>query len=232
MKKSKSIGGKGFYILMAAILLAVGGVTRLSLDAGTTKTDTPKKPDTSSITSSQSPKSTLPSTPSKVDTGSSENQVTSSKSEKTVAPKKQSEQAATDKIVTFSMPIKANIIKAYDEKIPQYSKTFGDMRLHSGIDIVSAAGTPVAAAGDGTVGMTGENAIWGKFVEIDHQNGIISRYCGLDEIKVKKGAKIEMGKIVGTVGSVPCECLDETHLHFEMLKDNSYISPMQAMGLE
>lgn len=90
------------------------------------------------------------------------------------------------------------------------SGEFGNQRIfngtpkspHSGTDIAAPAGTPVKAAGSGTVILNGKNYFYtGNMVIIDHGQGLQTIYAHLSRSAVKQGQKIKQGDIVGYVGA-------------------------------
>ena len=103
----------------------------------------------------------------------------------------------------------------------------GDRRMHNGVDWSAIRGTKVIAAGDGTV----EKAHWisgfGKRVEIRHADGYLTTYSHLQEFseKIKRGAWIKQGELVGHVGSTGLS--SGSHLHYEILINNKYVDPMR-----
>ena len=102
---------------------------------------------------------------------------------------------------------------------------------HNGLDMISASGEPVHAAADGVVAeITRSRKGLGNVVTIDHGNGIIMKYCGLDNVQVSEGKKVKMGDPIAVVGSIPCECADKSHLHLEATKKGESISPMDVIG--
>ena len=132
----------------------------------------------------------------------------------------------------YTMPVQGEILKNYSEKELQYSATYGDMRIHTGIDIACEEGTVISACGGGTVTDIQENAALGVTVTIDHGNGITSKYSAVKDLKVKKGDKIAAGDGIGTVTTVPGECADQSHLHFEACKNEQPASPLSVLGLK
>lgn len=132
----------------------------------------------------------------------------------------------------FSMPVEGEILKKFSATELQYSKTFGDMRLHSGIDIACKKGTAVSACADGKVLTIDDNGQFGMTITIDHFNGITARYSALENITLKEGDKIKAGDIIGEVTTIPSECNDPEHLHFEVYKNGVAVSPLEALGLE
>lgn len=87
---------------------------------------------------------------------------------------------------------------------------------HTGVDIGGMEkGTPVYAAGKGTVQEAGYNAAEGNFVRIDHGNGQETFYAHCEKLLVKTGDAVELGQIIATVGSTGKST--GPHLHFEVL---------------
>jgi len=105
---------------------------------------------------------------------------------------------------------------------------------HDGVDIASARGTSVLAAGHGVVVITKRSDLlagFGNYVEIDHGHGIITRYSHLEEITVRTGQKIKKGQTLGTVGSSGGSIAP--HMHYEVIEKGVNIDPIKffAEGL-
>jgi murein DD-endopeptidase MepM/ murein hydrolase activator NlpD len=100
------------------------------------------------------------------------------------------------------------------------------VRMHTGIDIKAARGAPVLAAASGVVSFVGRWSAYGKIVEIDHGNGLITRYAHLDRHIVEQGAAVVSGEQIGTVGSTGRTT--GAHLHFETLVNGMMVDPMMA----
>lgn len=94
---------------------------------------------------------------------------------------------------------------------------------HSGLDIAAPQGTPVLAPAAGTVIETGEFYFNGNSVFIDHGQGLVSMYCHLETIKVKKGDQIAQGELVATVGMTGRAT--GPHLHWSVSLNNARIDP-------
>jgi len=99
-------------------------------------------------------------------------------------------------------------------------------RMHTGIDITAARGSPVLAAAPGVVCFVGRWSAYGRVVEIDHGNGLVTRYAHLDSYTVSEGAKVPSGEQIGTVGR--SGRTTGAHLHFETLVNGRTVDPMQA----
>ncbi|AVM74719.1 M23 family metallopeptidase [Magnetospirillum gryphiswaldense] len=86
--------------------------------------------------------------------------------------------------------------------------------IHEGIDLGAPIGTPVYATGDGTVIDAGEKSRYGQTVDIDHGNGLETRYAHLSRIKVQPGQKVTRATIIGLVGNTGRST--GPHLHYEV----------------
>ncbi len=91
----------------------------------------------------------------------------------------------------------------------------GIYRSHNGIDYSAVSGTPVRAAGDGTVSRAGRSGGYGNLVEIKHRSGITTRYAHLRGFAagVRAGARVSQGDVIGYVGSTGLSTAP--HLHYE-----------------
>ncbi len=226
MKDKKSRRSKAFYVVATVALLTAGGIARLTAGDGVAEKSSAKITVSSRAQSTTSSRYTVPlESSTAAPTSSAESKAAESSSVK-------SEVAAKAEPLTFAMPIKGNIIKQFSNDTLLYSKTHGDMRVHCGIDIAAETGAKVKASGNGTVEEVVDDKINGKTVVINHGDNIKSYYCGLNDASVKKGDKVTMSKVIGTVGEMPAECLDDSHLHFAICRDGNWVSPLQAMGLE
>ena len=96
----------------------------------------------------------------------------------------------------------------------------------------SAAGSDVFAIDTGTVSEVCSDALWGYTVTIDHDNGITSRYCGLDgTLEVREGDTVQTGQKLGVTGANPdLESAAEPHLHLEVKKGGAYVDPTAYFG--
>jgi murein DD-endopeptidase MepM/ murein hydrolase activator NlpD len=96
---------------------------------------------------------------------------------------------------------------------------------HLAMDIANRTGTPVYAADDGYVTLSGRDTWgYGNQVVIDHGNGYLTRYAQLDTILVRAGDSVAEGQQIGTMGSTGRST--GPHLHFEVIHDGSPVDPM------
>lgn len=103
----------------------------------------------------------------------------------------------------------------------------GNDETHTGIDIASGEGSPVAAAWPGTVAETGEDEIYGKYVVLKHSGNLSTRYCHLSEIEVSAGDYVENGGEIGKAGSTGWAT--GSHLHFEVMVDGRCVDPAECL---
>ena len=90
----------------------------------------------------------------------------------------------------------------------------GQSAFHEGIDFAADVGTPIVAAASGKVIFAGEHPQYGKMVEIDHGNGLVTRYAHASQLNVREGDLVLRGQRVATVGSTGRST--GPHLHFEV----------------
>lgn len=92
----------------------------------------------------------------------------------------------------------------------------GETVTHNGVDIGGLEkGTPICAAGGGTVKETGFNAQDGNYIRLDHGRGLETFYAHCQSVEVKQGEEVCMGQVIATVGSTGMST--GPHLHFEFL---------------
>ncbi|MDE7280785.1 MAG: M23 family metallopeptidase [Ruminiclostridium sp.] len=127
-----------------------------------------------------------------------------------------------------TLPLEGEIINPYSDGELVKSQTLNLWQTHDGIDIAAEEGTDIKAAGEGTVLNIWEDGLWGVCLSIDHGNGYVSSYCGVDKsVPVTIGQKVACGDIIAKVGNTAeCECALASHLHFEVKKDGEFTDPL------
>lgn len=99
--------------------------------------------------------------------------------------------------------------------------------MHAGIDFRAAPGTPVLSTGGGTVVKAGWNGGYGRMVEVDHGNGLTTRYAHMSKIRAREGQTIETGDVVGEVGSSGRST--GPHLHYEVRRNGNPVDPLRFL---
>lgn len=90
----------------------------------------------------------------------------------------------------------------------------GQLATHTGVDFAGPIGTPIKATAGGVVVSAQWNAGYGRMVEVDHGNQVLTRYAHLSQFKVKQGDLVRPGQVLGLMGSSGRST--GSHLHFEV----------------
>ncbi len=104
----------------------------------------------------------------------------------------------------------------------------GFSAVHKGVDFAGPEGTVVSSVAAGLVTFSGERAGFGQMVEINHGNGLATRYCHNEKLLVKQGDMVRKGQDVSLMGSTGHST--GPHLHFEVLKNGSQVDPLRFIG--
>lgn len=100
----------------------------------------------------------------------------------------------------------------------------GTARMHAGVDIPGATGTPIYATADGAVACAERRGGYGNMVELDHGKGIATRYGHLSKLLVEPGARVTRGQLIGLMGSTGRST--GPHLHYEVRIDGHAVNPV------
>lgn len=100
-------------------------------------------------------------------------------------------------------------------------------RMHSGLDLAAAQGTPVQAAAPGRVKSASFDGGYGNLVVIQHPDGSETRYAHMASLGVKAGQTVGAGDKVGTVGNTGNST--GPHLHFELRVDGQPRDPLKSL---
>jgi murein DD-endopeptidase MepM/ murein hydrolase activator NlpD len=99
----------------------------------------------------------------------------------------------------------------------------GKTKMHAGLDIVVAPGTPVRAPADGVVSFAGWDDFYGKLVSIDHGYGVLTRYAHNSQIYVQVGQKVSKYDVISATGSTGRST--GPHLHYEVRVNGVPVNP-------
>lgn len=127
----------------------------------------------------------------------------------------------------FLKPVEGEILRKFAGENLVYSETLKEWITHYGIDIVGTKTTIVKASAEGTVTAIKNDPRYGITVIIEHVNGYETRYSNLLTAEfVVEGEQVEKGQSIGTIGNTAMfEIADESHLHFELLKNSEALDP-------
>ena len=104
----------------------------------------------------------------------------------------------------------------------------GYAKMHSGIDWAAPIGTPIFAAGNGTVLKAAYDGGYGRRVEIQHANGYISTYNHMSAFGrgINAGTRVRQGQVIGYLGSSGLST--GPHLHYEIMVNGHFVDPMRV----
>jgi murein DD-endopeptidase MepM/ murein hydrolase activator NlpD len=97
-------------------------------------------------------------------------------------------------------------------------------RPHEGIDVSAPMGAPIVAPASGTVTKVGRENGYGNVLEIDHGNGIVTRYAHCSRIDVRQGQRVTRGQRIAAVGSTGLST--GPHLHYELHINGKVVDPL------
>lgn len=134
-------------------------------------------------------------------------------------------------VFAMEMPCNGKVTAPCSLEELVYCAAMEDWRTHNGMDIAAAAGDPVMAAEAGRISRVYEDDFLGVVVEVEHKDGIISRYGNLQSIDfISAGTEVGKGDIIGGVGTPGAlEAGAEPHLHFEVQCNGEYRNPQDYM---
>ena len=128
----------------------------------------------------------------------------------------------------YVWPLDGELVRGYSTETLGYDTTMRDWRIHPGIDIDAALGSPVSAAHEGVVSRVWQDDLYGTVVCVDHGDGVATLYANLEERPaVQVGDWVEPGCVIGAVGtSALCEIGQHPHLHFAVTVDGMNDDPL------
>lgn len=133
---------------------------------------------------------------------------------------------------TFGLPLDEYTLgkeAALDSLV--YSATLNQWRSHNGVDFTATAGATVKAVIDGTVKSVVDTNLEGWVVTVEHADGLVSIYKGLDKDGlVAEGTAVKTGDALGKLAeTMMIEQLDGVHLHLEMKKNGALVNPLDYL---
>ncbi|MBR0564932.1 M23 family metallopeptidase [Azoarcus sp. L1K30] len=104
----------------------------------------------------------------------------------------------------------------------------GRVAFHSGLDFQAGTGTPIVASAGGKVVFSGYHREYGYMIEIDHGNGLTTRYAHCSRLFVKVGDVVTPLQRIAAVGSTGRST--GAHLHFEVLRKGAFVNPVAYLA--
>jgi murein DD-endopeptidase MepM/ murein hydrolase activator NlpD len=119
----------------------------------------------------------------------------------------------------------AELTSSFGSRIDPFVHTHA---FHAGLDFAARIGTPIASAAGGVVSFAGFRHDFGGVVEIDHGNGLVTRYAHASEVLVHAGQVVTPGERIAMVGSTGRST--GPHLHFEVLRNGGQVDPKRYLA--
>ena len=149
--------------------------------------------------------------------------------------RRQKELRILDDIVKEKKSEKDSVLRGKPVKKGWYSSAFGRRMdpitgrpaWHAGVDFAGRLGSDVIAVASGVVVYSGRKDGYGNLVEIDHGNGLTTRYGHHDELKVGVGDFVKRGDVIGLMGNSGRST--GPHVHLEVLRDGRAINPLKTI---
>jgi murein DD-endopeptidase MepM/ murein hydrolase activator NlpD len=103
----------------------------------------------------------------------------------------------------------------------------GKRTLHEGVDFAGKSGSDILAVASGVVVFAGEKSGYGRLVEIDHGNGLSTRYGHNSKLLVQEGEVVKQGQTIALLGSTGRST--GPHVHFEVLRGGRHVNPARYL---
>lgn len=132
--------------------------------------------------------------------------------------------------VLVDVPVRKPVPGEIDMSSPFGVRTdpfLGRPAMHTGLDLRGETGEPVYATAAGKIAIAGREGGYGNMVEIDHGNGLSTRYGHLSEIDVKVGQIVRIGQAIGKIGSTGRST--GPHLHYETRINGEPVNPQKFL---
>lgn len=110
---------------------------------------------------------------------------------------------------------------------PRADPIHGRASFHQGVDIAAPNGSPIHVARDGVVSFAGDRGGYGLVVEVDHGDGLVTRYAHASRLHVQAGDKVSAGDRVADVGSTGRST--GAHVHVEAFERGKRVDPSLAL---
>lgn len=128
-------------------------------------------------------------------------------------------------LVPSTAPVEGPVGSGFGFRVDPFT---GRGALHMGLDFPADVGTPIMAAAGGMVVNSEVHPAYGQMVEVDHGNGLVTRYAHASKVVVKQGDLVKRGQVVAQVGNTGRST--GPHLHFEVLVDGVPQDPAKFLA--
>lgn len=123
-------------------------------------------------------------------------------------------------------PVRGDDVRLTSGYGVRFHPLLNERKMHTGVDWAASPGTPIVAAGNGTIEELGRKGQYGKYIRIRHANGYQTAYGHMREFatSLAEGTKVRQGQVIGYVGTTGLS--SGPHLHFEVLVNSRFVDPM------
>lgn len=227
-------GSAGFYITMAVCLLVIGVSSYYLLVEQTPKAEEPEQPAPAQDAYVSAPAPALREEDTQTEASAPPPAVETLSPAVVETPPARMPEAeiddtpvAAEEPLQLTRPLEGEVAAAFSMDQLVYNPTLQDWRVHDGVDLAAAEGTPVLAACAGTVMSVTEDALMGVTVAVEHAGGYETVYANLQaDPAVEAGEAVMAGQVLGQVGATAAaEAAQEAHLHFSVSKDGELVDP-------
>jgi murein DD-endopeptidase MepM/ murein hydrolase activator NlpD len=122
------------------------------------------------------------------------------------------------------LPVEGRLTSGFGARLDPLTKAPSH---HSGVDLATGEGTPIAAIGPGVVKSAGIRGGYGKAVEIDHGGGVTTLYAHASQLGVRVNEQVQPGQTIARVGHTGRST--GNHLHFEMRVNGTPVDPLKGL---
>jgi murein DD-endopeptidase MepM/ murein hydrolase activator NlpD len=132
--------------------------------------------------------------------------------------------------VLANVPVRKPVTGEIDETSPfgvRMDPFVHEAAMHTGIDFRGEIGEPIHVTAAGTVTIAGWSGGYGKMIEVNHGNGLATRYGHLSEIDVSVGDQVRIGQVIGKLGSTGRST--GPHVHYETRVDGEAVNPQKFL---
>jgi len=234
------VTGRGFYIVMALAVVAVGASGYYLFEAVTDPLQSVQRaaeqvtlPDTPAPAATEPPVYTRPANKPETITLPDEEPAVVTPEPAPVpvsAPEGLTEPEPAAPAV-FTWPVKGEVLREFSLEALSPDPTMGDWRTHGGIDVGASLGTRVLCMTEGEIAEIWDDPLLGTCIRVEHGGELESLYANLTaQPTVAVGDHMEIGAILGAVGDTACAESGMTpHLHLEVFRDGEAIDPLELL---
>ena len=233
MKKNK----QNRMLTACLVLLLVGASILIAVASGASRRNKPAVTESAESRAEGEEKLPLETVLDKLTESYKESTSAVEESEDTTESEKAESEPASVSVedISFTSPANGAVLVPCRLKTPMYSITMNDYRTHAGVDISASVGDSVVCCADGIVSKVWEDPMMGMSVTVSHGGGVESVYKNLaaDLAEgIAEGVSVKAGQVIGAVGDTALiECEEESHLHFELTVNGSYVDPTEYIEM-